>query len=362
MPLINRASLTPEFMDITSKLLLVQPEPQYVYAQLFKIALNAALTPDSELGFMPARAIAGTGAPYTDEMYDRLIFEDPIMKEAFHVVPELSQKGVGHTVRINRPKFANTTYTLASRTITGTISTTPTNIESEQVPLTVVKLGGPYDQGQGAVAPYGVDRLDAGKAVHSLAGAVGKHLKRDFDKTVDSIVATFLDASSNVLRPRGFSADNDTKTAGDAPMDYNTLTRVESTLDNANVPVFANGRRVMVLDATQLQQVKDDRQFGKLAEFHPPVNPLLAQSYYKSIAGFDVYKSTSLNQTANSSSVNIHYGHAFGPGILGAGIDEMPHTAYSTADDYGQRALVIWLMYAGLGLLDSRFGASIRTS
>lgn len=42
MPLINRASLPTEFFDITSPELLVAPEPQYMFAQLWKLEIGRA--------------------------------------------------------------------------------------------------------------------------------------------------------------------------------------------------------------------------------------------------------------------------------------------------------------------------------
>ena len=69
MPVISRASLPEEFFDITSAMLLIQPEPQYMYAQMWKSALGAAL---------PARAVdkaaddaRGPHDPPVDEQIER---------------------------------------------------------------------------------------------------------------------------------------------------------------------------------------------------------------------------------------------------------------------------------------------------
>lgn len=362
MGAIIRASLPEEFFDITSSMLLVQPEPQYVFAQLAKIALNVALSPDAALGFMPGRTSGEPGAPYTAAEADRLMLADPIYSEAIKFVPELG-KSPGHTVRLNRPKFADSTYTEASREIASgaTISTTPIDLSSEQVPVTLKRFAGPYST---TVQPYAVDRFDAKLSVHSIASMVGAHLKRDFDRTLDTIVRALLETvtSGNIVRPSGFAADNDSTVVGDAPMDYDTLSRVEKTMDDANIPTFGNGKRLVCLNPNQLAQLKNDSQFARYAEYHPPVNPVLSQMYFKTVGGLDVFKATTLGSSNNSSSIPIYRGIAFGPGKVGAGVGEMPRVAYSTNDNYGEQALLIWLWYAGFANLDDRFGCSIRTS
>lgn len=363
MAVVSRASLPEEFFDITSSMLLTQPEPQYLFAQLAKIALSASLSPDGALGIMPARSMGSEGAPYKNPEDDRLMLADPVFVEALSVVSELG-KAPGHTVRMNRPKFTNSTYTAASREVAAgaSISTTPIDLSSEQVPITLKRFAGPYSGS--APAPYGVDRFDAKLALHKVAGMVGLHLKRDFDRWLDAVILALLESvqTANIIRPSGFSADNDSTVAGDAPMDMDTLSRVEKTLDEGNIPTFANGRRICVLDPNQIAQLKNDSQFGKYAEFHAPINPVLSQSYFKTVGGLDIFKSTTLNTSSNSSSVTIHKGVAFGPGKVGVGAGEMPRVAYSTNDNYGEQALVIWLFYAGFANLDDRFGCSIRTS
>ena len=365
MPLVTRASIPEEFFDVTSAMLLRQPQPQFLHAQLFFVALGASFNPGSLLGFLPSREIGGEGALYADLQEQQLIIDDPIMSEAITVVPELGQKGIGHTVRLNRPKFVSTTYTEASRLIAAStvISTTPSAIASEQVPLTVKRWAGPYDSGQAAVAPIGIDRLDAQRSVHNLAGAIGTQLVWDFHKFVDSVVVSMFDSGANVIYPQGFAQDTDFKAAGDGPFSYEMVLRSQKKHDDLSIPTFANGNRVMILTTQQINDLAQDDLFVKFAQYNPPLNPVLRKSYFKSVAGYDIYKSTTLNQVLNGNSPNIsvQYGQAFGPGMVGAGIDEMPRTAFSTADNYGEQALVIWLMYAGWGVLDNRFGLSLRS-
>jgi hypothetical protein len=169
-----------------------------------------------------------SGVDYNGVEEDRLMLEDSVSKEAIHVVPELG-KGSGHTVRINRPIYTNTTYTEASRVIANaaTISKTPIDVSSEQAAITLKRYGGPYSSTQSAVAPFGIDRFDASVSIHKLRGLVGKHLRRDVDKTLDTIVRTLFDNCSTNVRPTGFSTDDSSLVAGDAPMDFELLSRCE---------------------------------------------------------------------------------------------------------------------------------------
>lgn len=359
MPFVNRASLGVEFMDLTSAQLLRQPEPQYLYALLWKMALSAALSMASGIGFRGD--IGAAGAPYSSADKDRAIYDDPIFSNAIKVIPELGN-GPGHTVRMNRPKFANTTYTQVSREIAmGTsISTTPINVESEQVSMTLKRFGGPYNQIAGNVAPLGVDRFDAKLSVHSLASLVGTHLNRDFDRTIEGFIATLLGLAANTVYPSGYGANADFSDSGaDGPMSYKLINRTETQMDILNLPTFADGYRVLVVDPLGIEQLKDDPQFARYSERFVPQNPLLTPAYYKSVGRTHLFKSTTLPTVSNGGAGTIYQCHAFVPGVIGSSLGQMPETRTSTQDNYGEWALVIWLMYAAFQNLDSRFCVNV---
>ncbi len=360
--MLNRASLPSEFFDITSDRMLIQPQKQYLYALLLKSALGASLKPDGALG-LAGRSFGSAGAEYLKADAGRLMLDDPMLATAAVAVTELG-KAPGHTISLNRPVFLSTTYTQASRTIVSgaTISTTPIDVSGEQAAITLVRLAGPYSAAASAVAPLAVDRFDSSISLHKAAGVIGNQLVDDFDHTLDGIGVALWDNSANKIRPAGMTADNDSAVVGDFPMDFNCISRAERKLDELNIPYFPNGKRVMVLSPYQCQQLEDDAQFARYAKSHEGVNPLLTQAYYKSIAKFDIYKSNSVTITNNTNSIPIHKGQAFGPGMVGLGAGEMPRVTYSTADNYGETALVIWLWYAGFATLDNRFGVGLHTS
>lgn len=365
MPLINRATLPQEFFDFTSTMLLMQPEPKYLHAKLIKSALGASFNASGLLGFMPGREFGDKGAPYmTDAAAEaaRLSLSDDLYDQSIQVISQLGS-APGQTVRMNRPSYANTTYTEASREVPSgsTVSVSPITVSSEQVPITIKRFAGPYDQANARVAPYGVDRFDSSVMLHKPAQIVALNLKRDFDRALDSWGVGLFDNAATTVRPNGMVNDNTSVLAGSFPFSYRLMQQTETELDVLNIPTFANGKRAMVLHPRQCEQLAQDAQFNRLAVFERDFNPLFKGAYWRSCGNFDIFKSTTLTTVNNANNVNIHYAQAFGPGGVGCGVGEMPRTAYNTQDNYGETALVIWLWYAGFATLDNRFIARITT-
>lgn len=374
MPFILRASLGAEFEDRTSPRLLAQPEPQYLYAMLWKMAVMSQDLRDVfrqyGLGWRDP-SIGNMGAAYPQPVGLRamLDFWDPMYSDTFVNVTELAEPGKGHTIRLNRPTFANTTYTQSSREVAaGTqISTTPINIQSEQVSLTTKRWGGPYDQTNGNVAPFGVDRFDVNKAIHSTVEMVGGQLQRDFDRTIDTFIGAYLDLGANTIYAGGYAADTsfyggassggiNANGYGEAPLTFNLINQIEKKADDLNLPTFPDGCRAFVVPPLGILELKDDPNWLKMVEFHPPVNPILSQSYWRTFGRTHIFKSTTLPTTTNGNAgMTVSHGHYFVPGVLGSGVSEPPNVRRSSADNYGEWALVIWLAYMAFGLLDNRF-------
>jgi len=361
MPSYSRATLPEEFYDKTSDMLLVQPEPQYLYAMLYLQSLKASLEIPAELG-LPFRPIGGVGANYTQAEKDRLMLSNPMFSDLIAANVDFNA-APGNTIRINRPQFANTTYTLASRQIgTGaSISTVATAVASQQTNLTLFRFGGPYDQTNSRVAPLAIEAFDANMGVHKAAQINGTTLKRDCHRFIDAVNVVLLDNASTVVYPEGMTADNDATAVGTFPFTLEQLNRTEQLMDDANLPTFADGFRVLVLAPTQLKQLKDDRQYKDASVFFPEYNILFPQ-YVGSIGKFHIFTNTTLTSTNNSSSVAIKYGHAIAPGALLAGMGRPLHVAPSTDDNYGETAKVIWIGDLAFGLADNTFCYSVRSS
>src|SRR5688572_22298708 len=104
------------FYDVTSSLLLTQPEPQYLYADFWLGSMSLSLSLPGEMG-LPGRSISGVGASYSSAERDRLMLEGSSLSREL-VATKFDFNGMpGNNVRINRPVFTNSTYTEASRRI-----------------------------------------------------------------------------------------------------------------------------------------------------------------------------------------------------------------------------------------------------
>lgn len=355
---LSRVQMPENFYDITSSMLLTAPEPQYLYAQLFKSALGLSLSVPGELG-LPGRGIGGNGQPYSPAERDRLVIANQLASSVFATTVDF--KGMaGSTIRINRPIFTDSTYTAASRLIAGgtTISTTPISPKSGQNNLTLYRFGGPYDS---AVQPYGVEAFDAQMGVHKSASIVGTHLKRDFDKFLDAVWVTLLDLAATAVYPEGMSAVNDATTAGSFPFTFEQLGRTERLMDVANLPTFPDGFRALVLTPVQVEQLGLDGNYNARAKDFPQYSSIFPQ-YVSSVKKFHIFKSNTLSTTANSSSVAIQYGHAIAPGAALGGMGRAPVVRANTNDNYGENALVIWLADLAFALANNSFVYSVRSS
>jgi len=354
---VERVNIPAEFYDRTSSMLLKKPEPQYLYATMMKRALDAELTVPEQLGHI-GRELGGVGADYAEVNDGRLALESDMISENVFAVNIKMDGEPGHTVRINRPLFTDSTYTEASRTIgkDKSISTTPLVITSEQNSITLKRIGGPYGT---EVQPYSLDGLDTQLGVHKASKIVGLHLRRDFDKTLEAITTAILDTGT-ALYPRGFTADNDFATSGSSPLSFEFLSYIERYMDDRNLPVLPDGKRIFVSPPAGAESLKMDRNYQRLSEFHPQFNALFPGAYFRTIGNFHIFKSTTLSKPNNSSSVPIYRGHAIAPGCLGTAMGKPPKTAYSNDDNYGETAKIIWLAYMGFKLLDSSFVYTAR--
>jgi hypothetical protein len=359
----SRVSMPQGFYDKTSDMLLVQPEPQYLYALLALAACRADLETPEEMGIpLPDRAIGGAGAQYTAAERDRLMLSNPMVADIFAATVDFNA-APGGTVRINRPSFDSSTATETARRIpTGSsISTTAIAPAAQQVNLTVHRYGGPYDQGNGNVAPYGIEAFDANMGVHKASSLVGTHMKRDYHRFLDAVHVGLFDLASSTLYPEGMSANDDATATGSFPMTFELLARAESNADDANLPTFPDGFRAIVLTPTQLRQLKADPDYIESSESHPQYNVLFPQ-YVSSVGKLHVFKSTTLTTTANASGIPVHHGHLIAPGAALIGMGRPPRVANSTDDNYGESAKVIWLADHGFGLANDELVISVRSA
>lgn len=358
MPSFNRATLPEEFYERVSSQILVKPEPQYLYAQLWLGAMGMSLQAPAMLG-LEGRAIASNGADYPSAERDRLMLASPLMNEVVAAKVDFT-KEFGNTIKINRPTFTNSTYTVASRQIASgaTISTTGIAVASEQTNLTLFRYGGPYST---TVQPYAIEAFDSKMSVHSAVKIHGTNLIRDCHRFLDAVNGALLDTAATTTYPAGVTADNDVTLAGTAPMTFEQIARTEEQMDTANLPTFSDGFRLLVLTPTQVRQLKNDPQYQRAAQMMPQYNILFPQ-YVSSVGKFHIFKSTTLSTANNSSSIPIHKGHAIAPGALLGGMGRPLRVMPNTNDNYGETVLVIWLGDLAFGLADNTFVVSVRSA
>jgi hypothetical protein len=355
----SQAENPTNFYTATSTQLLDAPEPQFLYADLFIRAIGASLPVPADLGVAPA----GTGAPYGSAEDGRLILADPISTSLFSVNVDFTGQP-GSSIRVNRPAYVDTTYTASSRIVPSgaTITTTPApSPGGQQANLTLERYAGPYDTVNSRVAPYLIDNFDNQLGIHSGDSIHSRHLVRDFHKTLDSFMVTLLDLGSTAVYPVGVSTVDQMNTLGDYPFSLEQLTRTERLMDEAHLPVLPDGRRILVLTARQVADLGLDSNYMKLSEAHPQFNRLFPQ-YVKAVAGFHIFKSTTLSQTANSSSVAVQYGHAIAPGCLMGGMGRAPRIAPSDLTNHGESKMVVWIAYLALALANNAFVLSVRSA
>lgn len=365
----SRATLPSEFFDITSATMLTEPLPEFVFAKmLFAADSRAQLMKSDAASFLTSmargpRSGSGVQAPDIEEM--QLALAKNIAANAITAVPECGNKGVGHTIRLNRPIFSGGGYTQADRVVGPgqSISTTPINVSGAQTSITIQRFAGPHSSGGSAPQPYAIDRLDAAKSVHELASIVGMHLAYDRWKLVDSIVAALFDSGSTyVQRSGGITADASFPASGEVPMDLETLLRAEEQLKNAGIPRFADGSYMVVLSVKQMRQLRMDPDFRAQSVFLPGQNVLENAAVYKVGNSLSVIESATVRtDTTTVSGQTIQRGVMFGPGSVGYGLDDPCRVAASNDDNYGETAKVIWLAYEGYQVLDERFQCSLRS-
>ena len=379
MPVTSPAWLPSEFTEITSALMLKAPVKQFLYANLIYMAdAQAQLRVDpSAFEWVSGRGVPANagGAPVPGLETMQLMLADPIRGEVVIVADELAT-APGSVVKINRPVFTGGGYTFAQRAIGSgqTMSTTPISLTGEQVPITINRYTGPFAASGTVPQPYGIDRFQAMRSVHSLAASVATHLQYDRDALLDNGIATLIDnpASGAVLYPgdpnNTLSSDSAAfVTNGDRTFDYETIMRAVAFLQSQNIPTFADGMYRMVINPAQAKQLSLDpvyRSEAKMLVNAPdPRNPIL-NSWVANIGRMvEVYSSTSnVIDTSTVSGVTINHAVMFGPQIVGRVRDkEGVRIVLSSDDNYGETAKAMWLSYEGYAMMNQQCMVAIHS-
>lgn len=371
---VSRITLPNEFYELTSAKMLLPPEPQYFWANLLFGQIRAAEL--AKNAGQPYTAIPGQPFPSGGADVPDIIDTGPALNDAAPAYPDAIvvedfTAQPGHTVRMNRLVFADTTYTTASRRVQRqTIGTAGADITGEQTSITIERYAGPLVAAAGAVGPHIIDEFDAKRMpVHALSARVGVHLRRDRFKFVDTVTAA-LACSGALTTQYVYPGDpNNTLTSdstafptgstGTRPWDLESCFRAEQVALSASIPTFANGRYLGSLSPIQARQLQTNSRFEKMTKFYREKNPIF-QHYLGTIGMTDWFVSNT-NPTASANSVTIQTGVLMGPGAL-AYANAMPcEVRADPTTNYGQQVRVVWLADEGFERLDNRFLVSLRS-
>lgn len=344
------------FYEYVNAKLLSTPVSRFVLARGMMGALSKSLDTSAFAGGFAGightadgNPDAGSGVPAWDSASPDL--GAGMLSEIFTTPLEPTfTGGPGTTVRFNRLVFPTSTYTEASREIKGDVSTTPMNVEGEQTTMTLKLFGGPYSSGQAAIAPYGVDAFSASVGVSKAREIIGENMKMDMHATFDSFVNVALQ-QGDFIGPAGMTTV-DTVTDG-GWLSYEQLSRAERAADEANCPVFGDGRRVMFVSPAGIQQLRNDPQFTRYAQYFKEFNGLFP-GYINSVGNINLVLSTSLGTTSGALAT-VHKGLLVGPGAIGVGAGEGWQVRANNNNNYGLSAKFIWTAPAAIKLLDKRF-------
>jgi len=369
MSSVSRLSLPPEFTELVTERLLVQPEPDYFWANLAYASNVAMELRNGDTPILPF----GTNLNDTSPKVSQELQRSPQMNARWPLASAIftdlyKDADANQTVRMNRIVFTDSTYTVASRLVTRqTISTTGLSISEDQVELTIQRYAGPY--GSSAVQPYQIQSFDiARKPLHSLVSMTGLHLRRDRKKFVDTVVAdSFCTAapSSAYVYPGDFNnsitADSSAFSAqGDRPLDLETMIRAEEVLKNNKVPTFENGYYAAVISPRQERQLKTASDFMRQVQFLPDRN-IITSRYIGTVGTTDIFVSQT-NPTTTTGSITVQQGVAFGPGVLGIAVAKGCEAITDPATNFDQYINIIWRADEGYRVLENRNCVSIRSN
>ena len=365
MPVASRVSLPENFYDVTSPELLLQPEPGYIFARLALLALGKDLPVPDALG-LAGREVGGAGAPYASPESQRFNMNaGDLLGDAFGGKFEFD--GVpGQTIRVNRPKYQDTTYTAASRTVAANsaISTVPISPGSEQVDLTIFRYAGPYDQANIRVAPYGIDAMDARMGVHKLSKIVGGNLRRDWHKFLDAQWVTYGESTVGSAPAASTRRGTPRTTTSPRPAPPDGLQHdraCRALARRGEHPLLRGDREAHPRHhAAAGTGAQGRRAVRAIRRVPPDVQPALPgvrrerrevrhlQEQHAQQGREQLERQRQPRPRVRSGPLRHRHGRR-------------ARVAPSTDDNYGETAKVIWIAYLAMQMFDSRFGVSVRT-
>lgn len=277
----------------------------------------------------------------------------------------------GDTVKINRyPMLGNNGLTLADRRLseTNTVGTANTTRQTvQQISVTLEEYMGPHD-GTG-VGPLAVTEkamrqamvryLDNGNLLSFFNSIGGMGLKNDHDKWHDRVLSDLMRTTTNKLNPDSVADGSTATTSTGSKIDVADLETLKEDMQSALVPTFPDGFYYAVIPPRMEKHLKQDADFKEATFYFKPDTQF--KGVLTEFAGFRFWVSTNLPPTT-VNSLTAYEGLFFGPQVVGYGEGNVPlNIRRNVNDDYSRFMYLIWQVYRGYSVLDSRFCYKVRT-
>jgi N4-gp56 family major capsid protein len=277
----------------------------------------------------------------------------------------------GDTVKLNRyPMLGNNGLTEEDRRLseTSTIGTTnSTRLTVQQITVVLQEYSGPHDGTN--VGPLAVTEkalrqamakwLDSGDPLSFMNSIGGMALKNDHDKVHDRILSNLMRTTTNKYNPDGVADGSTATTSTGSKFDSDDLKGLKETMQTSLVPTFPDGFYHAVIPPRLEKHLKQDPDFKEACYYYKPDTQF--KGALTEFEGFRFWTSTNMPVTT-INSLTAHEGVVFGPQSIGYGEGNVPlQIRRNKNDDYDRFLYLIWLVYRGYSLLDSRFIYKIRT-
>lgn len=276
-------------------------------------------------------------------------------------------KGKGDTVQLNRyPYFGDVGLTEVARTLDESVAigiSDPVNQEINKISVVLKEYSGPYNGTASAVAPLGVTEkvarqaqaklIDSGNPADFFNSIGGRSLKDDHDRWHDRVLCNLMLTTTNVRNPDGVVDGSTAVTGTGSKLDHEDLMAIKEQMLSANVPTFEDGLYYAVVSPRMEKHLRQDSDFREAMNYYNPTMRMRGElGIYE---GFRFFISTNM-PTATVNSLTAHQGVFFGAQAVGYGEGDFPvQVRMNKNDDYERFIYLIWLVYRGYSVLDSRF-------
>lgn len=352
MAITTSSTLTQEFVDQLSEELILEPDPQYVFALLADAARAGAMDIPGIMGQAGAsanmQAAMGAGLGTLKLLDPRWM---AVAKDFAMVVSEPTSPG--KVILLDQPRFIGGTFTEVSRRLTeGTpVSSTVLAATMGQVTVTIREYAGPHSGAE--VQAIGISDFLKRRATHDLVQYVGTLLRRDRNKFVDHVISDLLLTTTHVTTPGDVA---EASLVAGAKLTEDELSEMLRKLQERNIPTFSNGMYLCVMSPKHFEDLRADTKFRESVRYLGAEGALVS-GHVANHAGFMLVISSNIPTAGVGAggAVTGYRGVACGPGAIGHAIGMPVEARRSKNDDFGREDRVLWVAHEGWAALDLDF-------